>query len=186
MKKRRETMDELDVRLLAILSEDPTQSYARVKEKVGVSIGTVYLRVNRLKEWGIIQRAQLILDPKKLGYSLVVIVRMQVADTQSAIKALEAYSNVSTAYVLSGDMNLMVHVYLKDVSELDELLERFRRELKAERSDLQIVLSEPIRRGVPLPVIGEKASQAEAKTNGSTPPKKRQSSKPTAASSKKK
>lgn len=168
MKKRRERMDELDIRLLAALAEDPTQSYSLLKEKVGVSIGTVYLRLNRLKEWGVIRGAQLLLEPKKLGYSFVVMVRLHVPDTAAAIKALEARPEVSSAYILTGELNLLVYAYLRDVNELHGLLQFLRQSLHANRTEVQIVLDEPIRRGVPLPPISEEVPKSRAGRTAST------------------
>lgn len=155
MKKRRESLDSLDYKLLGVLAENPTDPYAKVKEKLGVSIGTVYLRVNRLKEWGVIKGTQLILDPKKLGYSFEVAIRLHTPDIPAAIKALESRREVSSVYVVTGELNLLVHVYLRDVSELHGLLQHFREALKADRTEVQIILEQPIRRGVPLPEVGE-------------------------------
>lgn len=146
-------MDELDLRLLAVMAEDPTESYAKIKDKLGVSIGTVYLRSQRLKEWGIIQGARLLLDAKKLGYSFSVAIRLYTPDVAAAIKVLEARSEVSGVYVLTGEQNLMVHAYLRSVNELNELIQFFQQSLKAERVEVQIILDEPIQRGVPVPSV---------------------------------
>lgn len=156
-------MDELDIRLLAALSEDPTQSYSVLKDRVGVSIGTVYLRLNRLKEWGIIQRAQLVLDPKKLGYSFSVMIRLHVPDISASIQALESRPEISSAYILTGELNLLVYAYLHDVNELHELLLFLRQALHADRTEVQIVLDEPIHRGVPLPSVGDQTPKPRAK-----------------------
>lgn len=151
MKRRRENMDELDLKLLATLAENPTESYAKIKDKLGISIGTVYLRSQRLKDWGVIKGAQLVLDPKKLGYSLLVAVRLHVPDVPRAIKALEGRPEIGAAYVLTGELNLLVHAYLAQVQDLHALLQFFTQELKADRSEVQIVLDAPINRGVPIP-----------------------------------
>ncbi|MEN2992430.1 MAG: Lrp/AsnC family transcriptional regulator [Bacteroidia bacterium] len=153
MKRRREVMDEMDYRLLAVLAENPTESYSKIKDKLNVSIGTVYLRTQRLREWGVIKGAQLLLEPKKLGYSLSILLRLQVSDIAKAVRVLEARPEVSMVYVLTGEMNLMAHVYLRGIAELQALMQFLVQELKAERIETQVVLDEPVRRGVPIPIV---------------------------------
>ncbi|MCS7153725.1 MAG: winged helix-turn-helix transcriptional regulator [Bacteroidia bacterium] len=174
MKKRKQTIDELDVRLLNILSGNPTQSYAKIKDTLGVSIGTLYLRVNRLKELGIIKGARLVLDPQKLGYSFSVMIWLQVPDTAAAVKVLESYPAVSAVYVLTGELNVLAHAYLGSVNDLHQLLQSLQQALKAEKMEVQIVLEEPIQRGVPLPTIASgtsKSRNGKAASEGKAPSK---------------
>lgn len=151
MRKRSQTLDQLDLQLLKALAENPLESYAKVKDKVGVSIGTIYLRVQRLKEAGVIKGAQLLLDAKKLGYSLVAAARLHVPDLAKAIKALEGRPDVGTVHVLTGSMNLLVYAYLRDVNDLHGLLQFFAQELKSDRTEVEMVLDTPVSRGVPVP-----------------------------------
>lgn len=169
MKRQREQMDTLDHEILNLLSENPQESYSKIKEKIGVSVGTIYIRSQKLKEWGVIKGARLVLDPKKLGYSLAVAVRLHVSDVPTALKALENRPEISTVHVLSGELNLIVYAYLKHVSDLHGLLQFFSQTLKADRSEVQIVLDTPIDRGVPIPKL-ESASLAPKKRR--SPPSK--------------
>ncbi|MCS7163207.1 MAG: Lrp/AsnC ligand binding domain-containing protein [Bacteroidia bacterium] len=173
MKRRREVMDEMDYRLLTVLAENPTESYSKIKDRLNVSIGTVYLRTQRLREWGVIKGTQLILDPKRLGYSLSILLRLQVVDIPKAVRVLEARPEVSMVYVLTGEMNLMAHVYLRGIAELQAFMQFLVHELKAERIETQVVLDEPVRRGVPIPAVdapssGSASGRAKA-TKGKAP-----------------
>ncbi|GIV24784.1 MAG: hypothetical protein KatS3mg026_0476 [Bacteroidia bacterium] len=100
-----------------------------------------------------IKGARLVLDPKKLGYSLEVAVRLHVSDVPAALKLLESRPEISTVHVLSGEFNLIVYAYLRQVQDLHELLQFFSQTLKADRSEVQIVLDKPIDRGVPIPKV---------------------------------
>ncbi|MCX7607535.1 MAG: AsnC family transcriptional regulator [Bacteroidia bacterium] len=170
MKRRRETMDQLDRQLLVALAENPTESYSKVREKLGVSIGTVYLRTQRLRDWGVIKGSQLLLDPKKLGYSLTVAVRLHVPDTQKALKALEVRPEIGVVHVLSGELNLLVYAYLREVNDLHALLQFFAQDLKADRTEVQILLDTPIQRGVPIPQVEGSTSTPRRGTVRKAPP----------------
>lgn len=169
MRKAKQNIDALDIRLLEILKEDPTQSYSKVKDRLGVSIGTVYLRVARLKELGIVKRAELVLAPEKLGYSLAVMIRMHVADTNAALKGLETRKEISTIYILTGEHNLMIHAFLRNVEELNQLIQYLNKTLGAERVEVQIILEVPIQRGVPLPSLPSLQTAQAASASGSSP-----------------
>ncbi|MCS7188755.1 MAG: winged helix-turn-helix transcriptional regulator [Bacteroidia bacterium] len=164
MKKRRETMDQLDHQLLAIMAENPTESYAKIREKLGISIGTVYLRAQRLKETGIIKGFQLILDPKKLGYSLIVAVRLNVADTIRATKSLELRPEIGTVHLLTGEFNLLAYAYLPDVDALHKLLQFFHNELRADRVEVQIIIDTPLQRSVPIPPAASASSSTKKRS----------------------
>lgn len=151
MRKRQHNLDLLDRQILVAMTEDPLASYSKVKDVVGTSVGTVYLRTQRLREMGVIRGAQLLLDPTKLGYSLFATLRMQVLDVDKAVKALAQRPEVSTAYVLTGEQNLLVQVYLQDVSALHEFLQFCTKTLGAARVETQLVMDTPINRAVPIP-----------------------------------
>lgn len=154
MRKRQETLDLLDRQILVAMSEDPLASYSKVREAVGTSVGTVYLRTQRLREMGVIRGAQLVLDPHKLGYTLFAAVRMHVPDVEKAIKGLANRAEVSTVHVLTGEQNLLVYAYLRDVAGLNQFLQFCTQTLGADRVETQLVMDTPISRAVPIPPEG--------------------------------
>lgn len=151
MRKRKETLDLLDRQILVAMAEDPLASYSKVKQAIGTSVGTVYLRAQRLRELGIIRGAQLVLDPQKLGYTLIAIVRMHTPEVEKAVKALANRPEVSTVHVLTGEQNLLVQVYLRDVAGLNQFLQFCTQTLGAGRVETQLVMDTPVDRSVPIP-----------------------------------
>ncbi|KUJ99636.1 MAG: Transcription regulator, Lrp/AsnC family, partial [Thermococcales archaeon 44_46] len=67
-------VDELDRKIISILQEDARLSYREIAKKVGVAVGTVYNRIKRLEEEGIIRGFVPKLDYAKLGYDLTAII----------------------------------------------------------------------------------------------------------------
>ena len=70
-------MDELDVKISALLKEDGRASNASIAREVGVSEGTVRRRLKRLIQGGVV-RVVATLDPGKMGYASEALIGVQV------------------------------------------------------------------------------------------------------------
>ena len=66
-------LDETDLRLLALLQDDASQSNQALAQAAHVSPATAMRRVRRLVESGIIERQVAILSPQKLGAGLTAL-----------------------------------------------------------------------------------------------------------------
>lgn len=150
MRMRRKTLDRLDWELLKILAENPGISYTEIKEKLNFSIGTIYMRVRRLQEdWGIIKGQRLILDPQKLGFSLMALIRVQATDPAKFIEAAKAHPEVGAIWMTTGEMNVYVEAYFRSPAELQELLTKLVKH-GATRMETQLILDKPVDKGVPV------------------------------------
>ena len=65
-----EAIDKVDLKIVNLLQEDSRQSFNRIANKLGISVGTAYNRVKNLKATGVLKSYTILLDPVKLGYSL--------------------------------------------------------------------------------------------------------------------
>ena len=72
-----ESMDDLDWRLLEALQDDGRASYADLGRRVGLSPSAVTERVRRLEESGVIMGYRCVVDPEKLGLSIMALVRLR-------------------------------------------------------------------------------------------------------------
>jgi Lrp/AsnC family transcriptional regulator for asnA, asnC and gidA len=63
-------LDEIDLKILSVLTEDAQMPYTEVAKKVFVSGGTVHVRMKKLHKMGIVQGAQLKIDYAKLGFDV--------------------------------------------------------------------------------------------------------------------
>jgi Lrp/AsnC family transcriptional regulator, regulator for asnA, asnC and gidA len=150
MRMRRKSMDRLDWEILKALAENPAGSYTEIKEKLNVSIGTIYMRVRRLQEdWGVVKGQKLILDPQKLGFSLVALIRLQTSDPAKFIESLKAHPEVGAAWMTTGEMNILVEAYFRNPSELQDFLSRLVK-AGASRMETQLILEKPIDKGTPI------------------------------------
>ncbi len=64
-------IDDTDRKIIRVLQEDGRASLRKISEIVGVALGTVSNRVNRLEDTGIITGYSVRLDPEKIGLNTI-------------------------------------------------------------------------------------------------------------------
>lgn len=67
-------LDEADQKILRELQQDARASFKTIADKAGVSEATVFVRVKKLQEKGVIKGFKAIVDPRAVGKNLTAIV----------------------------------------------------------------------------------------------------------------
>ncbi|RLR17874.1 AsnC family transcriptional regulator [Sodalis-like symbiont of Bactericera trigonica] len=86
-------LDALDRAILQALMANARTAYAELAKQLNVSPGTVHVRVEKIKQAGIITGARVDVSPKQLGYDVccfIGIILKSAKDYPSALKKLEA------------------------------------------------------------------------------------------------
>lgn len=93
-------IDEIDIQILRLLSEDARRSYSEIAELTDVSQPTVTNRVERLRELGIIKRFTLDLDRSILhpGVSILIDVDTFAGSVEDVAHGFEQLDEVHTVY----------------------------------------------------------------------------------------
>jgi Lrp/AsnC family leucine-responsive transcriptional regulator len=120
-------LDEVNRRILALLSEDARQSTAQLARRVGMSAPAVRERVARLEEAGVIRGYRLDVDPAALGLPVAVWVRLRPGPGQlpRLAELAEQVPEVSECYRISGEDCFLLKVHVAAVEELEAVLDRF-------------------------------------------------------------
>lgn len=66
-------IDNLDRGILDALMENARTAYAELAKQFGVSPGTIHVRVEKMKQAGIITGARIDVSPKQLGYDVAAL-----------------------------------------------------------------------------------------------------------------
>jgi Lrp/AsnC family transcriptional regulator, leucine-responsive regulatory protein len=126
-------LDAIDLRILAILQNDASQSNQALAAQVHVSPPTCLRRVKRLTDLGVIERHIAILSPDKLkavvGHGLTAIAEVtltqQTAETLQAFEArLAPESAVQQCYRVSPGPDFVLIVHVRDMGEYHALVQR--------------------------------------------------------------
>ena len=116
-------LDELDVRLIALLQADGRASNIELAKKVGVSEGTIRRRFRNLINDQVI-RVVAIPDPAKLGRGTAALVGLKVdpAQVDAAATRLAEISDVQYVAVTTGAYDIFLWVALASPEELSSFL----------------------------------------------------------------
>jgi len=114
-------LDNLDVKILRLLEEDARRSSREIAEKLEVATGTVYNRVKRLTDQGIIKGYIPIIDASKVGFELTALILLQadgkyLVDVESEIAKVDG---VSCVYDITGDFDAAVIARFRDRASLN-------------------------------------------------------------------
>lgn len=122
-------MEELDRRIVALLSRDGRMSYADLARETGLSTSALHQRVRRLEQRGVITGYRATVDHREAGLPLTAFVSLtpidpaapdDIPDRVAPIDAVESCWSVAgaEAYILK--------VRVGDPEELEDLLSRIR------------------------------------------------------------
>jgi Lrp/AsnC family leucine-responsive transcriptional regulator len=118
-------LDGIDRRLLTLLAEDGRRSYADLAQAVGLSAPSVYARVKKLEDRGVIRQYTIATSPEQLGYGIAALVAVRQLPgfhwerLEAAFHALPA---VEACYSVTGDDSYVLHVRVTDARSLEDLL----------------------------------------------------------------
>lgn len=121
----RPKIDEVDVKILKILLEDPRTSFAKIAKDCEMSTNAIRMRFKRLKETGVITGAIMQVNPKSLGFECIAHLGIQ-ADFNEEENVLEFLENIPGIIMTNrqiGKYNLVSFLALKNVDELAHLVE---------------------------------------------------------------
>src|SRR5687768_2772468 len=117
-------IDDFDRKLLGVLVEDATVSYAELGQRVGLSAPAVHERVKRLKRSGAIRRTSALIDPAAIGKPLLAFIHVDTTGwcKSQALLAIERFPEVEEIHSVTGDTCLLLKVRAQSTQALEGLL----------------------------------------------------------------
>jgi Lrp/AsnC family transcriptional regulator, leucine-responsive regulatory protein len=119
-------LDETDRKLLSLLAEDSTRSYAELGRILNLSAPAVHERAKRLKQVGVIKATVALLDGAKIGRPLLAFVHVDTtswAVTRHLLE-LKELPEVEEIHTVTGESAMLLKVRTRDTQGLEDLLER--------------------------------------------------------------
>ncbi|UCZ77229.1 transcriptional regulator AsnC [Dickeya zeae] len=118
-------MDELDRGILNALMDNARTPYAELAKQFSVSPGTIHVRVEKMKQAGIILGTRLDVNPKQLGYDVccfIGIILKSAKDYPSALEKLNNLEEVVEAYYTTGHYSIFIKVMCRSIDALQHVL----------------------------------------------------------------
>jgi Lrp/AsnC family leucine-responsive transcriptional regulator len=144
-------LDDVNLRLLRELGEDPRVPVAALARSIGMSAPAVAERIQRLRESGVILGYRLEVNPKALGLPIAAYIRVRPSPGQLPRVAELAVQTpeVVECHRITGEDCFLMKVHAPAIDQLEVILDRF---LAFGQTTTSIVQSSPVPlRSLPLP-----------------------------------
>lgn len=118
-------IDPLDQQILRALTLDARTSYAEMAKNFGVSAGTIHVRVEKMRQAGIIEGTKIRINARKLGYDVccfIGIILKSAKDYEKVIAKLNEFDEVVEAYYTTGQYSIFIKVMTHTIEELHRVL----------------------------------------------------------------
>lgn len=139
-------MDRIDRKLLNLLQKNAARTNASLAEEVGLSPSSCLRRIRKLRASGIIDRVVAILNPSKTERRLRALVTVELElhgeDHMRRFLALAvAEEAVVQAFAVTGEIDVVLMLRLRDMDEFDALCDRlFRNQTNVARFYTMMVI----------------------------------------------
>jgi DNA-binding Lrp family transcriptional regulator len=121
------TMDEIDARLVRLLSDDARLTNAALAAEVGIAASTCLVRVRSLVDRGVIRGFHADVDPRALGLGLEALISINIrVGARQGIAAfseeMRELAEVVQVFFLGGSEDFVIHVAARDSDHLRQFV----------------------------------------------------------------
>lgn len=118
-------LDDADHKILHELQRDARISFKTIAQKVGVSEGTVFVRVRKMQEGGVIRGFSAIVDPKAVGKDLtaIVLVRANPKAFPGTLDALKKFDDIYEIYDVTGEYYSILKIRTSGTDALGKIMD---------------------------------------------------------------
>lgn len=120
------SLDSLDWNILQALQENAKQTYTEIGHRFGVAHSTVYDRIRRMEENGIIKKYTATIDLEKIGVKHITAIMTVFTDPKEsenvAKKLSEAEEILEVSTSLSEELLIIAKVVAKDQDKLHSFI----------------------------------------------------------------
>jgi len=118
-------LDEADKQILRELQRDARVSFKTIAKEIGMSEATVFVRVRKLKDAGVIKAFRAVVDPKAIGKTLTafVLVRAMPKAFPGMLNALKKLDDIYEIYDVTGQYYSIVKLRTTGTDGISKILD---------------------------------------------------------------
>ena len=149
-------LDELDKKILKLISEDARTPFLEVARACNVSGAAIHQRVQKLTALGVLKGSQSVVDPVKIGYETCAYVALYLREPErhdTVVEALKQVPEVVECHATTGGMDLFIKLYAHNNQHLMQLIHDKLQPLGLQRSETIISFNVAFDRQLPIDKI---------------------------------
>ncbi len=117
-------VDDLDRKIIALLQKNARLSYREMARELNVAVGTVYNRIKKLEEEGVIKGYAPILDYEKLGFGLTALIGIKAQGRKivEIERRIAEKKNAMMVYDITGEFDIFVIAKFRDRADMNRFV----------------------------------------------------------------
>jgi len=125
-------LDRRDVKILKLLQKNCKMTAKEIAQKIGSPITTVYAKIKRMEQLGIIKQYKAILDSKQLDKGTTAFIlasfayrpggREKPLSQRDVAKQIAAFPEVQEVHIITGGWDILIKVRADHVDTLGKLV----------------------------------------------------------------
>ncbi|MEM3627879.1 MAG: Lrp/AsnC family transcriptional regulator [Candidatus Bathyarchaeia archaeon] len=119
------TLDSTDFKILQALQENARQTYTEIGKLLGIAHSTVYDRIKKMENHGIIKRYTTIIDSEKIGNKNVTALMTIYTDPKESEKVAEKLCQSPQVLEVYSSLSEELQIIAKVIAENQESLHEF-------------------------------------------------------------
>ncbi len=118
-------LDATDLRILQVLQENSRQTYTAIGRLLGIAHSTVYDRIKRMEQQGIIKKYVILIDTEKMGAKNITAIITVYTDPKVIEKVAEKLCDAPEVLDVYTSLSEELQIMAKVVAETQEHLHEF-------------------------------------------------------------
>jgi Lrp/AsnC family transcriptional regulator for asnA, asnC and gidA len=147
-------IDSIDLKILTELIQDASVAYTEIAKKIGVSGGTIHVRMKKMEDLGIVKGSHLEINYARLGYDITAFLGIFLDKSEfydKAVDDLRKIPEVVNVHYTTGNYSMFVKIICRDTQHLREVLhDKIQKVYGIQRTETSISLEESINRTLAL------------------------------------
>ena len=142
-------LDELDSKILNLISNDARISFLEVSRICNVSGAAIHQRVQKMMSNGIITGSEFSLNMKKIGYQTCAFLSLHFSETanlDAIIEQLKGIREIVECHSITGEYDIFIKIYALDNSHLYKIIQNKIKPLGVYRTETLISFRESFHR----------------------------------------
>jgi Lrp/AsnC family leucine-responsive transcriptional regulator len=150
-----ERLDERDTKILRLLQNDCKITAKDIAKKIGSPITTIYSKIKRMEEIGIIKQYKAILDSRKLDKGTTAFILLSFAyrpagrekplSQRDVAKQIAAVPEIQEVHIITGNWDILVKVKADHVDTLGKLVMDKLRTVEGVENTLSCIVYETVK-----------------------------------------
>jgi len=147
-------IDSVDLKILTELIQDASVPYTEIAKKIGVSGGTIHVRMKKMEDLGVVKGSHLEINYARLGYDITAFLGIYLDKSEfydKAVDDLRKIPEVVNVHYTTGNYSMFVKIICRDTQHLREVLhDKIQKVYGIQRTETSISLEESINRTLAL------------------------------------